>query len=94
MDFPSAMVVVASFWLAFYSARNGRPFWASLRDAVIASALFEFVISAASVSFAVSAYWPVIASQLLRIGFLAVATALLGALLARLLGQRRPVTYW
>jgi hypothetical protein len=94
MDFPSLMVLFASFWLAFCSVRTARPFWASLRDAVIAAVLFDFIISAAAVSFAVSAYGHVILDHALRIAVLAVVTALAGALLARLLGQRLPIAYW
>jgi hypothetical protein len=42
----------------------------------------------------VSTYWPVIVEQVFRTALLAGLTAVPGALLARFVPQRAPVTYW
>ena len=94
MDFLSLVLLSISFALAFHSVRTGRAFWISVRDAVVATALFEVLISAGAVSLAISTYWPVIVEQVFRTALLAALTAVPGALLARFVPQRAPVTYW
>ena len=94
MNFFSLMLVTMAGYIAFRDVRSGKDVWQGVRDGVLDAALFQAVISAVAVSFALAASWPLIVDATLKTAAAAAAVALGAAVTGRLVPQRRPVTYW